>query len=485
MSKESSDTTASIMQKANHVGTALFLLVILVGTVLWLTGNLHFGPVAATVVGHSSHIPGDAHQYEASDNLCKEHGVLESLCVECKPESRSLVARDISSKANPNALEKAVCEHAVRTVECEKCRHEVGVVRVRPSVAEALLETGVVKDLDRARALRLTGHVQLDKTRVVEVVPTGSGRVKRIEKLLGQKIRKADVLAVIHSADLGQAKAQFLEVQAKVELATATFKREKGLHQKGISSEADYLGALNGLRAAEANYSAVEKRLRLFGLTDEQIAAIKDEREDEHFAELVLRAPQAGTIIAQNISVGTLVDTTTSVYTIADLSNVWVWCDLYEKDLAVLHEQSSTGEPITAKVRVKAFEDTAFDGVVDLIGSLVDEHTRTIRVRVQVRNEEGKLKPGMFAEAEIVVPLKGQITAVPATAVLSDEGKTFVFQHWKDDLWLRRDVVVGRSQGRFVEILAGVPRGTRVVTGGAFMLKSDVLREKMGAGCAD
>jgi len=182
---------------------------------------------------------------------------------------------------------------------------------------------------------------------------------------------------------------------------------------------------------------------------------------------------------------GALIDTTQILYTIADLSNVWVWYDLYEKDLAVLHNRLSSGRTVSAKVRVKAFEGEVFDGVVDLVGSQVDEHTRTVKLRVQVKNDQRKLKPGMFAKAEISIPLQGSITAVPSSAVLSDEGKAFVFQHWKSDLWVRRDVAVGSKYGDFVEILSGIPKGATIVTGGAFMLKSDILREKMGAGCAE
>jgi cobalt-zinc-cadmium efflux system membrane fusion protein len=138
-----------------------------------------------------------------------------------------------------------------------------------------------------------------------------------------------------------------------------------------------------------------------------------------------------------------------------------------------------------AKVRVKAFQSEVFDGVVDLIGSQVDEHTRTVKLRVQVKNEQRKLKPGMFAEAEISVRLEGSVTAVPSSAVLSDDGKAFIFQHWKDDFWVRRDVQVGEDQGGMVEVLNGITKGATVVSRGAFMLKSDILREKMGAGCAD
>jgi cobalt-zinc-cadmium efflux system membrane fusion protein len=467
------------------MGLVLLVFIIVTGVILWLTGNLHFGPAPPSETAEGQHAAHEEGTCKSTDEWCREHGVPESRCTVCNPDLSGPPTQKVGPEGDLSFLEKAMCEHKVRTVDCDNCRFELGVVKIQPSVAEALVETGVVKDIQRAKILRLTGQVQLDRTRAVEVVPTGSGRVERVEKFLGQEAKKGDVLAVIHSADLGQAKAHFLEVQAKLELAQATLKREKELYEKKVSSEADYLSALNELKAAEAYYAAADRRLRLFGLGTEQMAQIKQEKENGQFAQLILRAPQTGTIITQSISTGKMVETTESLYTIADLSNVWVWCDVYEKDLAVLHEQFSKGKPLTAIVHVKAFEGTEFAGVIDLIGNVMDEHTRTVKVRVQVANKEGKLKPGMFADAEAMVPLEGRITAVARTAILSDDGKSFVFQYWKDDLWVRRDVVVGSKQGRFFEILSGVPKGARVVTGGAFMLKSDILREKMGAGCAD
>jgi cobalt-zinc-cadmium efflux system membrane fusion protein len=90
----------------------------------------------------------------------------------------------------------------------------------------------------------------------------------------------------------------------------------------------------------------------------------------------------------------------------------------------------------------------------------------------------------MFAEVAVMIPGEGHITAVPRNAVMSDAGSYFVFRHLKDDLWIRSDVIPGHSQGGFVEILKGVSKADRIITGGAFMLKSEVLKEKMGAGCA-
>ncbi len=443
MSEENHRNRSSALRNANHFGTGLFVFVVLAGAILWVTGNLHFGPPGPVAVG--SAVAGEDEQQ----------------------------------------TDGQTCEHGIPTAECDKCRFEAGVVKLEPSVAKALVETALVRDAARTRELKLVGQVELDRTRVVDVAPTGGGRVERVEKSLGQDMAEGDVLAVIHSADFGQAKAEFLQVAARLQLATATFEREKDLHEKKVSSGADYLSALNELKAAQAYYAAAERRLRLFGLDAEHVETVKDEKENGRFAELVLRAPQAGTIIAQNISAGALVGTEQSLYTIADLSHVWVWCDLYEKDLDIIHERISSDQKVTAKVRVKAFAPEIFDGTVDLIGSQVDEYTRTIKVRVQVINVERKLKPGMFAEAEISIPLEGSVTVVPAGAVVRDEGKTFVFQHWKDDLWMRRDVRVGASQGGLVEVLDGPSAGATVIARGAFMLKSDILREKMGAGCAD
>ncbi len=381
--------------------------------------------------------------------------------------------------------ENVICEHKVRIIDCDNCRFEVGVVKIDPFIAESLIETSMVEDIERTRVLKFTGQVQLDRTRTVDVVSTGGGRIEQVSKLLGEKVEKGDILAVIHSADLGQVKADFLEVQAKLELAQSTFRREKELYEKKITSEADYLNAPNELKAAEASYTAADKRLRLFGLGTEQIAVIKDEKENGEFANLVLRAPQVGTIIEQNISTGKIIGIAESLYTIADLSNLWVWCDVYEKDLAVLHEQFAKGEPLRAVVHIKAFAGNEFEGVVDLVGNLMDEHTRTVKIRVQVKNPESKLRPGMFSEVEVIIPREGRIAAVPRNAIMSDAGKNFVFQHWKEDLWARRDVTVGSIHGDFAEILSGIPTRATIVTGGAFMLKSDILREKMGAGCAD
>jgi cobalt-zinc-cadmium efflux system membrane fusion protein len=168
--------------------------------------------------------------------------------------------------------------------------------------------------------------------------------------------------------------------------------------------------------------------------------------------------------------------------TVADLSALWVWCDLYEGDLQAVHDAYSGGEAVPARVTVASFPDEVFEGELDLIGSEVDPHTRTLRARVRVENRDGRLRPGMFARVALFLPGDEECLVVPRSAVLRDEQEQFVFQHWRDGLWVRRDVTVRREIGDFAAIEGELPAGAVIATGGAFTLKGDVLREKMGAG---
>lgn len=425
-----------------------------------------------------------AAQIEEAEHVCAEGDACGMMETAAQDHEEDEHAGHAHAAADLDELEHRTCEHAVAIVECDECRYEVGVVKIEPALADSLIETAAVEEVERRDVLTFTGQVDVDRTRAIDVLPPGGGRVKQVLGLLGQRVEAGDVLAVIHSPDFGQAKADFLEVQAQLELAKSTFEREKKLYQDKVSSQSEYLDAQNGLKAAQAAYAAAQKRLALFGLSDDEMTLIDQEQQNGGFADLPLRAPQAGTIIAQAVSAGRLVDTTAVLYSIADLSNLWVWCDVYEKDLAALHEALASGQSLPATVRVRAFESAEFAGAVDLVGSVMDERTRTVKMRIQAANADSRLRPGMFASVEVALPRAGRMAVVPRHAVMTDEGRRFVFQHWKNDLWVRRDVTVGAVIGDRAQILDGLPAGATVITGGAFMLKSDILREKMGAGCA-
>jgi cobalt-zinc-cadmium efflux system membrane fusion protein len=140
---------------------------------------------------------------------------------------------------------------------------------------------------------------------------------------------------------------------------------------------------------------------------------------------------------------------------------------------------------LRAGVTVKAYPGEVFPGTVDFVGPTMDEKTRTVKVRIAVRNPAGKLRSGMFASVLLYLPGEVEALALPRAAVLSDEGRSFVFVHLQGEYWLRRPVRTGRATLDWIEVTSGLAGGETVVAEGAFLLKSDVLRSKMGAGCAD
>lgn len=382
-------------------------------------------------------------------------------------------------------LGKLQCEHDGPMIECDECRYELGVAKLAPSLAEGLVKTHRVQAEERVRnALQLTGEIQLDLTRVVEISSAGSGRVENIQRLLGDTVPASDTLAVIQSAEFGQAQADFLEAQARLDLARQTYEREKTLVDRQVSSQADFLTARKEFVATQVALAAARKRLQLFGLSDEQIGVLATTDPDERFGQLALTTPIAGTILEQNIVRGQLVSPAQRLYRIADLSRVWVWCSLYESDLSALYDRMGSTDKVEAELRVAAFPAQTFKATVDLLGSQVDRETRTVKVRLVADNVQGKLKPGMFVTAFIPLAECEQVVHVPESAVLTDEGKHFAFARLRDDLWIRRDIAVGHRDKGLVEVLAGLTEGETIATQGAFMFKSEVLKEKMGAGCA-
>jgi cobalt-zinc-cadmium efflux system membrane fusion protein len=378
--------------------------------------------------------------------------------------------------------------------------------KVQADEVLAVIHSGVFGE---AKAAYLEAHT------VAEVAQQEKSRQLGISSALEQLLASAKDQpgSDIPAQTLGEGKSKLVGAVARLRQAKIVLEREKSLVAKQASSKAeletaeremqttqadysalleeiqlnvklDRLKAENAAKLADAKLTAAEQRLHLFGMGDEAIAAVPQMKENGRFAQLEVKAPRAGVVTALNITEGKFVEAPQSLYTIADTSNVWVWCDLYERDLGPLHERLAKGDKPQATVKVTAFSDT-FPGAVDLLDSAVNETTRTIKVRVQVKNEQGKLRPGMFAAVDIPLTEGKKVALVPRQAVLSDEGQMFAFVHWKNDLWLRRDVNVGKSQGDMVEILRGLSAGDKVVASGGFLFKSDILREKMGAGCAE
>jgi cobalt-zinc-cadmium efflux system membrane fusion protein len=376
------------------------------------------------------------------------------------------------------------CEHGKKTHRCDECRYQVGVARV----PGAMLDDGLVKTAVAARRkleapLGLTGEIRFDERRVTHLAPSTEAMVRAVRVSLGQRVRAGEPLVELESVALGEAQSQWLEARGALELARRAAERAGSLHQEQIASEKEWLQARSDHETAEIRARAAREKLVRLGLSPAEVEAIPGRGGTAGRGTLVLRAPSAGVVLEMHAVPGELVRPEQSILTVGDLSDLWLWADLYEDQLGRVVASEQGG--LRAGVTVKAYPGEVFPGTVDFVGPTMDEKTRTVKVRIAVRNPAGKLRSGMFASVQLYLPGEVEALALPRAAVLSDEGRAFVFVHQQGEFYLRRPVQTGRASLDWIEVTAGLAGGETVVTDGAFLLKSDVLRSKMGAGCAD
>jgi cobalt-zinc-cadmium efflux system membrane fusion protein len=375
------------------------------------------------------------------------------------------------------------CEHGRKTFECDECRYSVGVARVpKAMIDDGLLKTAVVARRKLEAPLALTGEIRFDERRVTHLAPSTEARVRSVRVSLGQRVRAGEALVELESVGLGEAQSQYLAARGAHELARRAAERVESLHQEKIASEKEWLQARADRDATELRVKAAQEKLLRLGHTPAEVEALARNAAGAR-GGLVLRAPTGGTVLEMHAVPGELVRPDQSILTVGDLSDLWIWADLYEDQLGRV--TTAARGMLRAGIKVKAFPGEVFPGTVDFVGPTMDEKTRTVKVRIAVKNGDGKLRAGMFAAVELYLPGEEEALAVPRSALLSDEGRSFVFVHHHDDFFIRRPVEPGRASVDWVEVKSGLVGGETVAASGAFLLKSDVLRSKMGAGCAD
>jgi len=359
---------------------------------------------------------------------------------------------------------------------------EGGPIELTPeAAARANIVTSKVELRALSSEIGTTGEVGFDETRVAHVSPRISGRVHNVRALLGDRVKKGQVLAVIDSVELGEAKGGYLKAKARLEVAERTYEREQRLAEKKISSEQDMLDARAAYRDARVERDTSRQSLRLLGLANNAIDKIA--YDSSATALLSLRAPLDGKIVDIHATVGELITPATKVFTVADLGQLWIWIDVYERDLAHVH----IGD--VAHVRADAFPERAFVGKLSYLQDQVDRHTRTVRARIDVDNPDGILRPGMFARVRLADPHAKDgvadakpVPVVPKSAVQRDGDERVVFVLVAERTYVRREVELGRTAGEVVEVTQGLQGGEVIAVQGGFLLKSEALKGAMGGG---
>ncbi len=377
---------------------------------------------------------------------------------------------------------RAKCEHEILQYQCDECRYEIGMVKLDASIVgdKGLVAVGYPeKRQGRHEERSLTGEVQLDETRTVHVASPLTGLITRGFTTPGERVEAGAPLFEVDSPEVAEAKASYLKAVAGLDFSRKAAEREALLFSRKVASLVEVQEAEARRTEAETDVAAARGRLLRLGLTKQEIERISAKHGAAALDGLVVvRASRAGTVIEGHAAPGEHAETGKELLTISGLDRVWVMADLREADLAAVSNAVGGEATVDAMGR-------GFVGRLDTIAGRMSEQTRTAKARFSIDNAAGLLKPGMFVTVRLLLPAPGESLVVPKVAVLADEGRTFVFTHKEGDYWVRRPVTLGARIDTMVEIASGLTAEQRIITDGSFLLKSDVLRGKMGAGCAD
>ncbi len=311
----------------------------------------------------------------------------------------------------------------------------------------------------------LSGEIAFNSDRLAHIVPRVPGVVREVRKNLGDTVRAGEVLAVLESRDLADAKATYLGAVARLTLAQANFTREESLQQQKITAEKDYLESKQVLAEAQIALRSAEQKLHALGFAEADLQALPS-HEETSFTHYEITAPIDGTVVEKHIVLGEVFkEDSNPCFVIADLSSVWVDLKVHQQDLSHIRPGQTAV--------VKSGEDLQTEGTIAFVSNIVSETSRMAFARMTIANPEGRWRPGLFVTGLIVIDEVSAKVAVSKEALVRLDGQTCVFLQ-TDRGFVPQTVVVGRSNDNSVEITTGLKAGQKYVSRGAYTLKSEL-----------
>jgi cobalt-zinc-cadmium efflux system membrane fusion protein len=325
-----------------------------------------------------------------------------------------------------------------------------------PAATPGVVQTAVAQLQPVADTLELAAKVQADPARMVHVFPPAGGRIVNLQVHPGDRVTRGQTLAVLQSNDIATARSDYGKALAEKERAARTFQRAQLLFDHQVMAEKDYLDAKADAATAESELRRASQLLQLWGVP---LDGISD--------EFTVKAPRPGVVLDLGAAPGEYskaLDSQQPLCTVADLTQVWIVGEVYEKDLGSLKR----GFPV--EIAISAYPGRTWKGTVDNVSDQVDPVTRTLKLRVVLSNPDATLKPEMFAQIRVVRGSKSTIL-LPQAAVLHNGERTEVIVESSAGHYEERPVQLGATRGDQVEIASGVKPGEHVVIAGAALLR--------------
>ena len=309
--------------------------------------------------------------------------------------------------------------------------------------------------------LAVAGKVQFDEDRVARVLAPLSGQVVDLQVKLGDAVRKGQTICMLSSRDAAAAAGEHIESRKDLELAEKNASMTADLFEHQAASKMALQQAQNDLAKARARAARTEEALRVLGV------AVQDD-VSRFNGRVPIRAPIPGVVIERRVTDGQFAPADgTPLLTVANLDTVWVIGDLFERDLRFVRP----GQP--AIVTTTAYPGERFEGKINYISESIDPASRTAKVRVSVANPAGRLKPEMYAAVALTVAGDERAPTVPANAIFTEGGHSFVYVELAPGRFVRRAVEVAAGEGPSRRVLTGLHLGERIVVDGALLLRQE------------
>ena len=337
----------------------------------------------------------------------------------------------------------------------------------RAGIEIATVEAGSATDV-----LRLPAVVEPNAYARVSVTPLVTGRVTSVSAQLGAQVRQGQTLATVFSPELADAQTQYISARAELDAHERELARTEKLVQIGAASRQELERIHAEHTGQQTRVESARSRLDLLGMSREAVESLASGKSVDASTEVP--APISGVVTERLVNMGLNVDPATKLFTVVDLSTVWIVANLYEKDFARVR----VGDHAT--VVTPAYPDRQIQGRVSYIDPQVSPESRTTKVRVEVSNPHYDLRLGMLAEAQIQASTSTSVVFIPRIAVQNVADRSFVYvaKPGAPGQFMEREVLVGQPSGERIQVVSGVVAGDKVVTEGSFFMRAE--RERLG-----
>lgn len=371
--------------------------------------------------------------------------------------------------ASPGGTPAAVSEQVVLD---ERAQREASIVVEKVAVRS------------RPESIQASGRITVNEEQTWRIGAVTNGRVVAILANAGDRVQRGQVLAWVHSHEVHESRAEYQKALAelarlKSSVSYAQRARDRArrlLELKAASVEqVEHAEAeLRNTQAALGNAEVEVNRTRAHLVEFLDVPADETRTSAEDHDQIPVRAPAPGTLLARNVTPGTVVQPSNELFVVTDLATLWMIASVNEEHLAKLRSG------LAAQVEVQAFPGHAFPGRITKLGEELDATTRTLRVRIELPNRAGRLKPEMYATASI--ELGGSVPAlyVPQEAVQEIGGRPAVFVRTAPGHFQARPVRTGRTLNGYIETTSGIQAGEEIATRGSFVLKSQLMKSTLG-----